>query len=520
MTEYDYIIVGAGSAGCVLAARLTEDPSVKVALVEAGTADDKTEIHIPAAFPKLFKTPYDWNYSTSKQAELENRELYWPRGRTLGGSSSINAMMWVRGHQADYDGWEVPGWSYEDVVPYFKKAEHREGSNAGDVYGTGGPLWISEQRSPNPTTLAFLEACGAHGLTKLAELNGPSNEGYTQTPVTQKRGRRWSAADAYLHPAMKRPNLTVITGAHAKKVTFEGVRATGIEYGDVSLTASREVILCAGAIGSPQLLLLSGIGEASHLREHGIEPVWESPEVGQHLEDHLSVGILYNCPEKVTLVRAAAGAGALVSLAEYLLFKKGSLTSNVGEAVVFIKSDPALPAPDLELIFAPGPFINHGLDAPTAHGITVGVVLLQPDSVGRLQLASGDAADAPQIDPAYLTGETDLRRLMYGVRYAEKLLAEDALKKYIGTPMEPYPGADDDEALARHVRENSETLYHPAGTCRMGTDEASVVDPELKVRGVLGLRVVDTSVMPRINRGHTHAPTIMIAEKAADLIRR
>ncbi|MDX6434674.1 MAG: hypothetical protein QOE54_7040 [Streptosporangiaceae bacterium] len=512
---YDYVIVGAGSAGCVLAARLSEDPDITVALLEAGGRDDKTEIQVPAAFPKLFKTGYDWNFSTAKQAELENRELYWPRGRMLGGSSSLNAMMWVRGHQADYDGWELPGWSYADVLPYFTKAEHRDGSNAGEVYGTDGPLWISEQRDPNPTTQAFLAACAAAGLTRLAELNEPSNEGFAQTPVTQKRGRRWSAADAYLHPVAKRPNLTVITGAHAKRIVFEGSRATGVEYGDTTVTATREVIVTAGAIGSPQLLILSGIGDPEQLRELGIEPIRELPEVGQHLEDHLSVAVLRQCPREVTL----ASADSLWNLARWLLFKKGPFTSNVGEAVAFIRSDPALEAPDLELIFAPGPFINHGLEPPAGHGITVGVVLLQPDSIGRLRISSTDPAVTPQIDPRYLTGESDLRRLMYGMRKAEELLASEPFAPYAAEPMEPYPGADDDETLARYIREHSETLYHPVGTCRMGADEASVVDPELRVRGIEGLRVADASVMPRINRGHTHAPTIMIGEQAAALIR-
>ncbi|MCW2919042.1 MAG: Choline dehydrogenase [Actinomycetia bacterium] len=512
---YDYVIVGAGSAGCVLAARLSEDPAIKVALLEAGGPDKKTEIQVPAAFPKLFKTEYDWNFSTARQAELENRELYWTRVRMLGGSSSLNAMMWVRGHQADYDGWEVPGWSYEDVLPYFKKAEHREGSNAGKVYGIDGPLWISEQRDPNPTTLAFLAACAAAGLTRLAELNGPSNEGYAQTPVTQKKGRRWSAADAYLHPAAKRPNLTVITGAHAKRIVFEGTRATGVEYGDTTVTATREVIVAAGAIGSPHLLILSGIGDLAQLSVLGIEPVLELPEVGQHLQDHLSVGVLRQCPREVTL----ANADSLWNLGRWLLFKKGPFTSNVGEAVAFIKSDPALHAPDLELIFAPGPFINHGLEPPAGHAVTVGVVLLQPDSVGRLTLTSTDPATTPQIDPGYLTGDGDLQRLIYGVRKAEELLGSDALAPYTAEPMAPYTGADDEETLARYIREHSETLYHPVGTCRMGTDETSVVDPELKVRGIEGLRVADASVMPQINRGHTHAPSIMIGEKAADLIR-
>jgi choline dehydrogenase len=517
---YDYIVVGAGSAGCVLAGRLTEDHGVTVALLEAGGPDDKSEIHIPAGFPKLFKTPYDWNYSTAKQAELDNRELYWPRGKTLGGCSSINAMMWVRGHRTDYDDWGVPGWSYSEVLPYFTRAEHREGSNAGGVYGLDGPLWISEQRSPNRTTAAFLAACEAAGLTKLAELNGPSNEGYAQTPVTQRAGRRWSTADAYLKPAAARPNLTVRTGAHVSKVIVEDGRAVGVQYGDQRLTARREVILSAGAIGSPQLLMISGIGPADHLAEHGIEVVADRPQVGEHLEDHLSTAVLRECPQKVTLTAAAGGLGALKELGNYLLRHKGMFTSNVGEAVAFIKSDDSLAAPDLELIFAPGPFVNHGLEPPAGHGVTLGVVLLQPDSRGRIRLASADIADAPRIDPGYLTGESDLRRLVFGLRYADRLLDQEPLKPYAAGPYAPYPGGDDDAVLARYVRENSETLYHPVGTCRMGTDADSVVDPALRVRGVDNLRVVDASVMPRINRGHTNAPSVMIGEKAADLLKK
>ncbi len=518
--EYDYIIVGAGSAGCVLAGRLSEDPGVSVILLEAGGRDDKSEIHIPAAFPKLFKTAYDWNFVTAKQPELDNRELYWPRGRMLGGSSSMNAMMWVRGHRADYDDWGVPGWDHRDVVPYFQRAEHREGSNRGEVYGTTGPLWISEQRSPNPTTAAFLASCGAAGLTPLEELNGPSHEGFAQTPVTQRRGRRWSAADAYVHPAEGRRNLTVRTGSLVKKIVIENGRAVGVEHGGRRLTARREVIVSAGAIGSPHLLMLSGIGEAAHLAEHGIEVVADRPGVGEHLEDHLATSVLRQCPQKITLTTAAGGLGALRELGNYLLRHKGMLTSNVGEAVAFIKSDESLAAPDLELIFAPGPFVNHGLEPPAGHGITVGVVLLQPDSSGRIRLASADPADPPRIDPGYLTGESDLRRLLFGLRFAERLIEQEPLRPYAGEPMAPYPGPGDDEQLARYVREHSETLYHPTGTCRMGTDADSVVDPALRVRGVEGLRVADVSIMPRINRGHTHAPAIMIGEKAADLLRK
>ncbi|MBG0830561.1 GMC family oxidoreductase N-terminal domain-containing protein [Planomonospora sp. ID67723] len=517
--RYDYVIVGAGSAGCVLANRLSADPAVTVLLVEAGGSDRKLEIRMPAGFAKLFKTDYDWNFTTAKQAELSGRELYWPRGRVLGGSSSLNAQMWVRGHRADYDGWDVPGWSYDEVLPYFRRAENRVGSNRGGVYGTGGPIHISELRSPNITTTAFLTACEELGLARLDELNGPSNEGYCPTPVTQDRGRRWSAADAYLGPALKRPNLTVLTSSHVRRILIEDGRATGVEYaggpgeGAAESTvahAGREVILSAGAIGSPHLLMLSGVGAADELREQGIEPVHDLPQVGRNLQDHLASGIFLHCPRPVTL----AGADSVANLLRFLAGRTGMLTSNVGEAVAFIRTGPEEPAPDIELIFAPGPFIDHGLTPPSGHGLTIASVLLQPESRGRISLNGREVV----IDPGYLTAEIDIRRQVAGLKKAKELFATAALRPFTGPPMAPYWGAESDEELARWIRERSETLYHPVGTCRMGADVESVVDPSLKVRGVEGLRVADASVMPVINRGHTHAPAVMIAEKAADLV--
>ncbi|MDI2131179.1 GMC family oxidoreductase [Yinghuangia seranimata] len=522
MLTYDYVIVGAGSAGCVLAGRLSEDSGSQVLLVEAGAPDRKQEIHIPAAFAKLFKTPYDWDLHTGKQSELAQRELYWPRGRMLGGSSSINAMMWARGHRADYDAWAelgAEGWSYDDIAAYFRRAERRTGPNDGGVYGTEGPLHIQELRDPNPTTAAFLSACSELGMRR-HDINSPDNEGYSQTPVTQRRGRRWSTADAYLKPARKRPNLTVVTGALARKVLIDDeLRATGVEYSDSSgrthqVRARRDVILSGGAIGSPHLLMLSGIGDPEVLRAADIAPRHELPGVGRNLQDHLAIATVTHCTEPVTL----AGAESPVQLLRYLLLAKGMLTSNVGEALAFIRTDDALTAPDIELIYAPGPFINHGLEPPPGHGMTVAAILLQPESVGTIVPAGPDPERQPVIDPAYLSASADRATLLAGLRRAVDVLNTDALGRYVGAPMAPWPGDVDDEALGRYISEHSETLYHPVGTCRMGTDDQAVVDPQLRVHGISGLRVVDASVMPRINRGHTHAPTVMIAERAADLI--
>lgn len=521
---YDYIVVGAGSAGCVLAARLSEDPSVRVALVESGPRDRKTEIRIPAAFPKLFKTAYDWNFHTGKQPALNDREMYWPRGHMLGGSSSMNAMMWVRGHRDDYEAWAEdagPDWSHDAFVRLFRRAERWSGpaEEGEEGFGTDGPLWISPPRDPNPTTAAFLSACRSSGLPELSHLSAPDHSGCAITPLSQRRGRRWSAADGYLKPAARRPNLDVLTDVRVRRLLFdeEGGKVTGVETDQApgALRARREVILSAGAIGSPQLLMLSGIGDPERLRAAGVEVRTASPDVGRHLQDHLAYTVTMSCPQPVTLT----GADSLANVARYLLAGRGPLTSNVGEAVAFVRSSPELSAPDLELVFAPGPFSDHGLTPPTEHGLTIGVVLLQPESRGHLDLAGPGVGTAPRIDPGYLTDDSDLERLVAGIRIAEELFKDSAFAPYVSGPMAPHPGEVDDQELIRAVRAGAQTLYHPVGTCRAGTDEGSVTDPELRVRGVEGLRVVDASVMPRITRGHTHAPTVAIAEKAAELIR-
>jgi choline dehydrogenase len=513
--RFDYVIVGAGSAGCVLANRLSSDPSVTVALVEAGPRDRSLNIRIPPAFPKLFHTKYDWDLTTISQPELKARELYWPRGKTLGGSSSLNAMMWVRGARADYDAWPA-GWRYDDVLPFFHRAENRVGSNRGEVYGTGGPLYIEELRDPNPLRAAFFEACDQQGFQRLDELNDPSIDGFAPTPVTQRRGRRWSTADGYLRPILKRPNLTLITGGLAEKVALTGNRAAGVvvstRHGRRALTAGREVILSAGAVESPRLLQLSGIGDPDVLSAAGIETTVASSGVGNGLQDHLSVPVIMFTKEPVTLFGADKRPGELV---KYLAQRRGQLTSNVGEAVLFGRSDPGLEHPDLEYIFAPVPFIEHGQVDPPGHGITIGVVLLQPASTGTVCARSADPTVAPAIDAGYLTGASDLARLIAGVEQCQRLFGTDALRAHVTDMMMPTSEQTD---LAEYVRTAAETLYHPTGTCRMGTDDAAVVDLELRVRGVDGLRVADASVIPQIIRGHTHAPSVMIGEKLADLI--
>jgi len=520
---YDYVIVGAGSAGCVLANRLSADPNVTVALIEAGGPDRKREIHIPAAFSKLFKTPFDWAFETQPQKFLDDRELYWPRGKVLGGSSSINAMMWVRGHRADYDGWNLPGWSYDEILPYFHRIEHRVGSNHDQTYGTDGPLWIEELRDPNPLTKAFLDACEQYGLYRKHELNEADNTGFARTPVTMHSGRRWSAADAYLHPATKRPNLTVITGSLAERLVIEdgadGAVARGVSYREQSgaLTearASREVILCAGAIGSPHLLMLSGVGDPDRLAAAGIPVAVRSLEVGRNLQDHLATGLIVHTPTAVTMVDAEK----LGQVVKYLARRKGMLSSNVAEAVAMVHTEDGLDGPDIELIFAPVPYLDHGFTVPPGHGFTVGSILLQPRSTGELTVTSADPAAAPDIDPCYLTDDEDTRRVLAGLAVARGILDAPALAVHVGAPMRPDRWPGDDAEMETFVRTYAETLYHPVGTCRMGADDASVVGPDLRVRGVAGLRVADASVMPRINRGHTNAPTLMIAERAADLI--
>ncbi len=504
---HDVVIVGAGSAGCVLASRLSEDPETSVLLLEAGPRDRKLHVRVPAAFSKLFRSPLDWGYDTVPQDALDGRRLVFPRGKVLGGSASINAMMAIRGHRADHDVWPA-GWAWDDVADGYARSD--------------APFPRAAQRSPSPLTLDFLESAAAVGIPRAADLNAADNEGAGLTPVSIRRGRRFSVVDGYLRPALRRPNLTLVTGARVTRLLVERGRARGVAYlprgaaQEEEAHAGREVVLAAGAIDSPRVLLLSGIGPKEELDRHGIPVVHASPGVGRNLRDHLANGVLA-VVDAETLFTAERPRHLLA----WLLAGRGPLTSNVAEAAAFVRLDPASPAPDLELIFAPVLFEEEGTAPPSRDGVTVAAVLLQPRSVGEVRLSSSDPLASPEIDPRYLTDPDghDARTLREGVRLARRVLAADPLARHVTDELLPGTDAIDDDALDVHVRARSQTLYHPVGTCRMGTDDDAVVTPDLRLRGVDGLRVVDASVIPALPRGHTNWPTVMVAERAVELMR-
>ena len=469
---YDYIIIGAGSAGCVLANRLSEDPKTKVLLLEAGGRDTRKEIHIPLAFSKLFKTPCDWAYYTEPEAGLDNRSLYWPRGKVLGGSSSINAMIYIRGHRADYDGWRDqgnPGWGYSDVLPFFMKSENQE-SGASEYHGVAGPLRVSDLRTVNPLSEAFVEAGQESGFERNHDFNGESQEGFGFYQVTQSNGKRHSAAAAFLHPAMSRPNLTVRTDAQVFGIYFEGRRAAIVSFqhgnGSMQERAEREIILCAGAIGSPQLLMLSGVGPAGHMRAFDIPVVCDLPGVGQNLQDHPCTGVVFECIKPVSL----ASAESISNLVRYLCFKKGPLTSNVAEAGAFVRASPDCKAPDLQYHFGAGYFVEHGFKTFDGDAFAFGATLLHPHSRGEIRLRSSNPLDAPSIRANYFADPRDMEVMLEGVKLSRTLANTKAFAQYRGRELHPGPEAKDDSALRAHIRNFTETLYHPAGTCKMGKD--------------------------------------------------
>jgi choline dehydrogenase len=513
MSEYDYVIVGAGSAGCVLAARLSEDPGVKVCLVEAGPPDTADEIHLPVGQLAVSQSKYDWGFISDPEPGLDYRQRVLPRGRTLGGSSSVNAMVYIRGNRVDYDGWAAlgfSGWGWDDVLPYFLRAEDNE-RGASDLHGAGGPLHVAEGVSRHATCEAFIEAGVEAGLPLNEDFNGPEQDGVGWYQVTQRGGMRCSAAVAYLHPAAERPNLTVLTDAHVTRLLLDGTRAVGVEVdhgNQLQPVHAGEVILSAGTYQSPQVLLLSGIGPAEDLELAGIPTVVDLP-VGQGLQDHISTWITYTT-DQPSLFTAETEENLALLESE----ARGPLTSNFAESGGFIRTREGLEAPDIQLHAIPILFPEAGAGEILVDGWALSACLLRPSSAGFVKLRSRVPTSSPRILHNYLCSEEDLQTQIAAVRRCLEIAEQPALR---GVTTGPFgvPAGGDDASITEHIQRNSTTLYHPVGTCAMGR----VVDAELRVLGVDGLRVVDASVMPTLVRGNTNAPTIMIAERASDLIR-
>ncbi len=517
---FDYVLVGAGSAGCGLAGRLSEDPQVRVLLLEAGGPDTTREIRIPAAFSKNFATARDWAYYTEPEPQLAGRRLYWPRGKVLGGSSSINAMIYIRGNPGDYDGWAAAGcagWDWASVLPFFKRSE-ANARGASEYHGADGPLHVEDLRCTHPLSEMYIAAAVARGHPRNPDFNGPRQEGFGYYQVTQKNGRRWSAADAWLKPALGRPNLHVKTGALATRVLFVGRRAIGVAYlrqGQLhTARAEREIILCGGAVNSPQLLLLSGVGPAEELRAVGLGVLHDLPGVGRNLQDHLLMVVGFRSKRPGTLDDAAT----LGNLLRWRLFRSGPLTSNIAEAGGFVRfRDPTWP--DVQFLFGPAEYIEHGFVRRAGRGFGTAACVLRPRSRGRIRLRSADPTAPPIIEANYLAEPEDLALMVEGAKLGHELLLASVFDGYRGDYLQPERPLRSDAEWAECIRHKAETNYHPVGTCKMGVDELAVVDPTLRVRGLEGLRVVDASVMPAIPSGNTNAPTMMLAERAAELIR-
>ena len=524
---FDYVIVGGGSAGCVLAGRLSEDPGVTVCLLEAGPVDDSLLIRVPAGLAVLAKTRQaNWGFETVPQPGLNGRRGYQPRGKVLGGSSSVNAMIYARGHRADYDDWAArgnPGWGWDEVLPRFIRAENNE-RGADAFHGTGGPLNVADLRSDARFRSIFVDAAAQCGHHRNPDFNGADQEGVGSFQVTHRNGERFNAARAYLGAARQRPNLTLITGAQATRILFEERRATGVEYRDGAglhtVSARREVLLSAGALQSPQLLMLSGIGPAAHLNALGLPVVFDQPGVGANLHDHIDVIQVFDSPGNHDLFGLSfpGAIRAIRGVFEWWRHRSGLLTTNFGEAGAFIRSSPDEPIPDLQLHFVIGKLVDHGRKTLFGPGFSCHVCLLRPRSRGTVRLVSRDPRDAPLIDPNFLADPDDLRRLVRGFRLVRDILHAPALAPYRGKEL-GSAHAQSDAQIEAFIRDHADTIYHPVGTCRMGPGADDVVDAQLRVRGVQGLRVVDASIMPRIVGGNTNAPTIMIAERAVDFIR-
>jgi choline dehydrogenase len=528
--EFDYVVVGGGAGGCVVASRLSEDPNVSVCLLEAGGPDKSAFIQAPLGFAATAPLGiYSWGYNTVPQPGLNGRCGFQPRGKVLGGSSSVNAMVYTRGNRLDYDHWAElgnSGWSYKDVLPLFKRSENNECFGADEYRGTGGPLNVSYLRSPSPINKAFLEACAEQDLPQTKDYNGASQFGCSPAQVTQKNGERCSAAKAYITPHLARPNLTVITQAHTQRILLEGKSAVGAEFlkdgQKQQVKARREVILSGGAYGSPQLLMLSGIGPAAHLQQHGIKLVHELPGVGQNLHDHVTAVLIYRTQRKESTFGISwSGMVKIVrSIFEWRNERKGIITSNVAESQGFIFADKTEKAPDIQLALCTGIVDDHTRKNHMGHGYTLHVTLMRPKSRGSVTLQSANASDAPLIDPQFLSDPRDMEILVKGTQIGYDIMQGNAFSPYRGDMLYPLE-RNNTVQIEQFLRDHADTEYHPCSTCKMGpaSDPMAVVDATLKVYGIDKLRVVDASIMPQLVTGNTNAPTIMIAEKAADMIK-